>query len=81
MSRNGNSFLTHPHIAMNFRKELYFRDRKNKAWEATLSTEMVDEARKTAKRLLKEHQMSSIDRDVLREGNEMIREYEKALVV
>ena len=47
----GNSFLTHPHTAKNFKKELYFRDRRRNSWEATLSTGMVAEAKSTVKKL------------------------------
>jgi len=72
----GNSFLTHPHTAENFRKELFFRDKRKMRWEATLSTEMVSEARDTVKSILKDHEVPPIDRDILSEGEELLKRYE-----
>jgi len=74
---HGNSFLRHPHTVRNFRKELFFRNAKTLAWEATLSDRMVPEAREVAKRLLREHEVPSLDGDILRAGEEMIRKYEE----
>lgn len=76
---HGNSFLTHPHTAKNFKKELFFFDKEKLAWEATLSDQMVPEARETAKKLLREHEVPQIDRDIIKQGDELIREYEKML--
>jgi len=76
---HGNSFLTHPHTARNFKKELFFYDKKKLAWEATLSCRMVPEAKEVAKRLLKEHEVEPIDRDIIRQGDELLKEYEKQL--
>lgn len=74
---HGNTFLTHPHTAKNFKNELFFRDKKISAWEATLSDEMLPEAREIAKRLLRDHQTEPLDRDVIEAGHRLIREYEK----
>jgi len=41
---HGNSFLTNPHTAKNFKKEIFFRDKKKLAWEATMSNKSVAEA-------------------------------------
>ncbi|MEK6988589.1 MAG: trimethylamine methyltransferase family protein [Candidatus Thermoplasmatota archaeon] len=77
---HGNTFLRHAHTTRNFRKELFFRDPKKLRWEATLSDRMVPEAREIAKRLLEEHEVPPLDRDVRRQGNALIREYESRLV-
>jgi trimethylamine--corrinoid protein Co-methyltransferase len=76
---HGGSFLTQPHTAMNFKKELYFPDRSKLAWEATLSTKMVADAKKVVKKALKEHVVPPIDRDVVKHGDELIKKYEKSL--
>jgi trimethylamine--corrinoid protein Co-methyltransferase len=76
---HGNTFLKHPHTARNFRKDLFFRDPNRLPWEATLSDRMIPEARETAKGLLKEHEVPSLDRDVLKQGDELIRTYEAQL--
>ena len=76
---HGNSFLTHPHTAKNFKKELFFRDKKKLAWDAIPSTKIAQEARKIAKKLKNEHEVTPIDRDIIRQGDELISEYEKKL--
>jgi len=76
---HGNSFLTHPHTARNFKKELFFYDKKKLAWEATLSYRMVPKAKEVAMRLLKEHEVEPLDRDIIRQGDELLKEYEKQL--
>jgi len=76
---HGNTFLRHPHTVRKFRTELFFRDPKKLAWEATLSDRMLPEAREVARKLLKEHEVLPLDRDVVREGDALIREYEKGL--
>jgi len=76
---HGNTFLTHPHTAKNFKKELFFRDEKKSAWEATLSSEMVPEAKEIAKKLLKEYEVEPIDRDIVKQGDALLKEYEKML--
>lgn len=75
----GNSFLTHPHTAKNFKKELFFRDRKKISWEATLSKDMVAEAKGIVKKILREHDIPSIDREIIARGNEAIRSFEKKM--
>jgi trimethylamine--corrinoid protein Co-methyltransferase len=74
---HGNTFLTHPHTVRNYRKELYFRDKKISAWEMTLSDRMVPEAREIAKKILKEYAPEPVDRSILKEGERLIAEYEK----
>lgn len=76
---HGNSFLSHPHTAKYLRKELFFPDRKKLAWEATLSSKMVGEAREIVKRTLKEHEVEMIDADIIKTGDSMIREFEKSM--
>jgi trimethylamine--corrinoid protein Co-methyltransferase len=74
---HGNTFLTHPHTARNFRKELFMRDESILKWEKTYSDEMVPEAREIAKRILREHQVPSLDTAVLEAGRGLIADYEK----
>ena len=74
---HGNSFLTHPHTAMNFRKELFFFNKKRDHWWATQSDRMVPEAKEIAKKLLREHKVPEIDKSIVKEGDELIRKYEK----
>ena len=76
---HGNTFLTHPHTLRNFKKELNFWDPEGMKWEASLSTKMVPEARAKAKKLLKEHQVPPLDRTVLKQGDELIGNFEERL--
>lgn len=75
---HGNSFLTHPHTAMNFKRELFFWDRKKLEMQATLSDRMVAGARETAKKLLSEHTVEPVDRDIVQEGERILAEYAKS---
>jgi trimethylamine--corrinoid protein Co-methyltransferase len=77
---HGNSFLTHPHTAMNFRKELFFFNKKRDHWWATQSDRMVPEAKEIAKKLLREHTVPEIDKSIVKEGDELIRKYEKRII-
>lgn len=76
---HGNSYLSHPHTTKLLRKELFFPDKKKMAWEATLSTKMVAEAKEMVKKILSEHQVDPIDKDIIKEGDKIIREFEKSL--
>ncbi|MEM3038753.1 MAG: trimethylamine methyltransferase family protein, partial [Thermoplasmata archaeon] len=76
----GGTFLTNPHTMRNFKKELYFRDKKKLAWEATLSNKMVPEAREIARRLLREHSVTPIDKDIIKRGDQLIKEYERTMI-
>ena len=78
---HGNSFLNHVHTARNFRKELILRDPDKKKWQATMSDKMVPEVRELVQRILKDHQVPSIDADTLRKGDELVANYEKELGV
>ncbi len=75
---HGNTFLTHPHTAKNFRKELFFRDPKKLAWEATLSDRMVPEAKEVARQILREHTVDPVGAEIVAGGDKLIREYEAA---
>ena len=74
---HGNTFLRHPHTLQNFKKELFFRDRAKTGWQATLSGRMIPEARGIAKKILKDHSVRPLDRDVQKRGDELIKAYEK----
>lgn len=76
---HGNTFLTHPHTLKNFKKELNFWDPKKLEWEATYSDRMVPEAKRIAKQLLREHVVPPIDKSILMQGDELIRNFEKTL--
>lgn len=75
----GNTFLTHPHTAKNFKNQIFFPDRRKMKWETTLSDGMIPEAREEVKRILRGHEVEPIDSDILKKGNDMLRGYEKAL--
>jgi len=75
----GGTYLTHPHTAKNFRKELFFPDKRKLEWEMTRSTCMVADAKKDVKKLLKEHAVPEIDKSIIREGDALIRSYEKEI--
>ncbi|MDH4122854.1 MAG: trimethylamine methyltransferase family protein [Thermoplasmata archaeon] len=73
---HGNTFLTHPHTAKNFRKELYFRDKSKLEFEATGSVSMVPKAKKIVKEILKEHTVQPLDDDIIKKGDEIIKNLE-----
>jgi hypothetical protein len=45
--------------------------------EATMSTAMVPQARESARKLLKEHEVAPFDPDIVAEGNEILKKYER----
>jgi len=77
---HGNTFLTHPHTLRNFRKELHTWDPAKLGFEATLSDKMVPEAKRIAKKLLKEHTVEPLDASIMRDGDKLICDCEKARV-
>jgi len=74
---HGNSFLSHPHTAKNFRKELHFWDKTKLSFEATLSDRMLPDATKIAKALLKEHEVEPLEKSVDSEGERILKDYQK----
>lgn len=76
---HGNTFLTNVHTVRNFRREALQRDPAKGRYEATMSKAMVAEARETALRLLKEHEVQPIEKSTLQRGNELIAKWEKGL--
>ena len=76
---HGNSFLSHAHTGRTFRKELHFWDKKNRPFEATLSDNMLPEAREIAKKLLKEHEVPKLERDVFRRGEAILEEHDREI--
>lgn len=74
---HGNTFLSHPHTSRHFRKELHFWDESKLAWEKTLSDAMVPEAKEVAYKLLREHKVPAMDASVVRQGDQIIKEYER----
>ena len=77
---HGNTFLRHPHTLNNFKREFFFRDRQTLGWQATLSSRMIPEARGIAKKILKDHAVKPLPKDVAAQGDALIRAYEKAHV-
>ncbi|HUW42866.1 MAG TPA: trimethylamine methyltransferase family protein, partial [Thermoplasmata archaeon] len=76
---HGGSFLTQPHTAKHFKDELYFPDKSKLAWEATLSKKMVANAKKVVKKALKEHVVPPVDKDIMRQGGILIKDFAKTL--
>lgn len=72
---HAGTFLKHPHTVRNFRAETFIRDKSRRSWQATLSTRMALEAREVARKILKEHEVPPLPADVLRKGDELVREY------
>lgn len=71
---HGNSYLSHAHTGRTFREELRIWDRSNLSLEATLSSDMLPQAQKIAKKLLKEHEVPALPREVLRRGELVLKE-------
>ena len=76
---HGNTFLTHPHTAKNFKAELFFRDKEKSEFEATRSTAMVPKARKIVEKILKEHEVPKLDKEIIKQGDEIIKRLEKSI--
>ncbi len=74
---HGKSFIAHPHTLENFKKELHFWDKQKLGMEATMSTAMVPQARETARKLLKEHEVAPLDPDIVAEGNKILKQHER----
>jgi trimethylamine--corrinoid protein Co-methyltransferase len=73
----GNSFLSSPHTARNFRGQMYLRGKNSELYGATMSDRMVEDARGTVRKLLKEHQVKLLEKDVLAKGNGIMKAYAK----
>lgn len=76
---HGNTFLTNMHTVRNFRREVVMRDPDKGRFEATMSKAMVAEAREIAQGLLKDHRVPQLDKSIMQQGNEIIRNHEKEL--
>ncbi|MDH3364466.1 MAG: trimethylamine methyltransferase family protein [Thermoplasmata archaeon] len=74
---HGNTFLTNIHTARNFRREAIQRDSDKGRFESTMSKAMVAEAKEIAVRLLREHEVTPLEESVVRQGNELIKNFEK----
>ena len=77
---HGNTFLTHMHTVRNFRKEIVERDPGRAQFERTMSNDMVPEAKRIAKKILKDHEVPRLDRSVVEAGDKVIREHERSLM-
>lgn len=75
---HGNCFLSSPHTARNFRKELFAFDPAKLSLERTNSDAMLPELRQEVKRLLEDVCFEPMDREVSEKGEGMLREYAKA---
>lgn len=76
---HGNTFLTNIHTVRNFKREIVLRDPDKGRFEQTMSRAMVEEARQIALAILKEHVVPPLDKSVIQQGNEIIREREATL--
>ncbi|HDP97548.1 MAG TPA: hypothetical protein ENN25_07680, partial [Euryarchaeota archaeon] len=76
---HGNSFLTHPHTAKRFKSELYLPNKNRLLKSTTMSNTIYSEAKEVVKKLLREHEVPEIDATVVRQGDQIIAEYEKTL--
>jgi trimethylamine--corrinoid protein Co-methyltransferase len=74
----GNTFLTHPHTVRNFKSQVHFRDKAKDVYGATMSTDMREEAHKVVEKILREHRVPQLDVDVIREGDQIVKEYAKS---
>ena len=73
----GNSFLINRHTMMNFKKETYFRDPIMQIYGQLAATESRREAHKVVEKILKDHEVPKLDKDILKQGNEIVKNYEK----
>ena len=76
---HGNTFLTNIHTARNFRREVIMRDPTKEKFEATMSKSMVPAAKEIAVKLLKDHYATPLDKDIVKKGDEIIKNREKSL--
>jgi trimethylamine--corrinoid protein Co-methyltransferase len=74
---HAGTFLKHPHTLRNFRSESFSRDKKRRHWESTGSIAMMDEVREVARRTLNEHKVERLPADVLKNGSELVKAYER----
>ncbi|MEM2839109.1 MAG: trimethylamine methyltransferase family protein [Thermoplasmata archaeon] len=74
---HGNTFFTHPHTLKNFKSQMYFRNKKMQIYGATMTTKMRAEAHKEVVKILKEHVVEPLDKDIVKQGNDILKEYEK----
>jgi trimethylamine--corrinoid protein Co-methyltransferase len=77
---HGNTFLSNMHTAKNFKREIIVRDPAKGRFEKTLSNAMAAEARDIALKILKEHVVEPLDKSIVQQGNDIIRNYEKQLL-
>jgi trimethylamine--corrinoid protein Co-methyltransferase len=75
---HGNSFLSSPHTARSFRKELFTFDQAKLALERTQSDQMLPDLRNEVKRVLSEGGCEALDRDVSERGEAMLRAHAKS---
>ena len=76
---HGNTFLTHPHTAKNFKNEITFLDKKKLAYEATLSSKMVKDAKVVVRKALKEHRVQPLEKGIISKGNALLKSWEKSI--
>ena len=78
---HGNSFLTNPHTIANFRKQMHIRDKMAEMiYRSSNAREIKNEAHKEVQRILKDHEVPRLDKEVLRRGNEIVKDYERTKV-
>lgn len=75
---HGNTFLTHPHTLKNFKSQMYFRNKEiEQLYTETSLQKIHSDAHSVVERILREHEVPTLDKDILAEGDSIISEYEK----
>ena len=75
---HGNTFLNHTHTVRNFRNQMFLRGKKSEIYGATMSDKMVADAKGVVRKVLKEHTVESLDREMLARGDRIVGDYEKS---
>jgi hypothetical protein len=57
---------------------MFFRGKKSALYGATMSDGMVADARETVREILAAHRAEPLDRDLAKQGEKILAEYERA---
>jgi len=72
---HANNFLTDPHTVRNFRSQMFMRSKKTGLYGATMSDRMVPDAREIVKKILKEHSVEPLGKEIMAKGNQILKGY------
>jgi len=73
----GRTFLSHPHTAKHFRREMFFWGKRADLYGATMSDSMASDAREVVRRTLRDHSVEPLVEEILGRGHEILNRYEK----